>query len=202
MYQAIVDYLTDAYHPHTILLYGSYSRGTQTQRSDFDVLLVTDRGKSTHDDTAIGTVTLDAFIYTTQDFLTKQDPQEFLQVLGGQILLDQQGLARDLLARLERYAAEHAAVPEAEKTRLRNWCVKMMDRAGAGDPEGMLRWHWLLYDSLEIYCNLRDQFYFGPRKTMEAMRTSDPDSYQALEQALYQLDHRALSRWIERVLAV
>lgn len=202
MHTAPLDYLKQTYQPHTILAYGSYTCGTQTEWSDYDVLVITDRAQSQHDGSVVEGVRLDAFVYHTQDYLSKQDLSEFLQVYGGQILLDERGLARALLTRLEKHVAEHAVISVQEKNHLRSWCVKMLARAQAGDPEGMLRWHWLLYDSLEIYCSLRDQFYFGPKKTMQSIRNCAPVSYKILERALYQMDFKALSAWISCVLDI
>lgn len=199
---SVLDYLKRTYRPHTILAYGSFTSGTNTAESDFDVLLITDRGETTHDSSVIDGILLDAFVYTTQDYEAKSNPTEFLQAYGGRILLDEQGLAQALLETLADYVATHAVIEASAKQHLRDWCEKMLTRARKADPEGMLRWHWLIYDSLEIYCNLRDQFYFGPKKTMQAIRERSPEAYAKLERALYQLEFSALEDWIACVLAV
>ena len=199
MLPTVLSYLLHTYRPHTMIAYGSYACGTQTEHSDFDVLVITDSGKSHHDGSVVDGVSLDAFIYTTQDYLSKE-PAEFLQAYGGKILLDQHGFAQSLLDQLDRYVAERAVSPVSEMAHLLDWCKKMLSRAQAGDPEGMFRWHWLLYDSLEIYCNLRNQFYFGPKKALLSMRETDPKAYHAFEQALYHLDFQALTVWISLVL--
>lgn len=200
--QNILDYLTQTYHPHTIVTYGSFVSGTQTDASDFDVLLVGDACPTLRDNTVISGILLDAFVYQTEDFLKKTvRPDELIQAYEGRILLDERGLAQELLESLRAYVARHSAVNENTKAHLRGWCAKMLNRAGAGDPEGMLRWHWLIYDSLEIYCTLRDRFYFGPKKTMAFLRAQQPDAWAKLERALYTLEFEALKDWISCVVA-
>ena len=50
-----------------------------------------------------------------------------------------------------------------------DWCIKMLNRAKRGDFEGMFRWHWVLIDSLEIFCEIVNHPYLGPKKTLKWM---------------------------------
>lgn len=48
-----------------------------------------------------------------------------------------------------------------------DWCLKMFERVKRNDAEGMCRWHWVLIDSLEIYCDIMHHPYWGPKKIIE-----------------------------------
>ena len=92
-----------------------------------------------------------------------------------------------------------SAVRDAdEKRHLRQWSLKMLERAARGDAEGLYRAHWLLTDSLEIYCVMRDRYYFGPKKTIRAIEAQDPAGYALLEGALRDLS--CLQKWTEYAL--
>ena len=43
----------------------------------------------------------------------------------------------------------------------------MLNRVKRSDCEGMFRWHWVLVDSLEIFCDIMKQPYWGPKKDTE-----------------------------------
>ena len=77
------------------------------------------------------------------------------------------------------------------------WCRKMLLRANRKDAEGMFRWHWLLTDSLEIFCDAVGQFYFGPKKSLRWMAKEYPAAYDRYAKALFSLDYQAAREWVE-----
>ena len=87
-----------------------------------------------------------------------------------------------------------------EKAELRSWCDKMLCRAKRRDPEGMYRSHWLLTDSLEIYCDMRDRFYFGPKKTIRLLKKEDYRGFTLFCNAME--DHNCMDSWINYVTNV
>ena len=103
-----------------------------------------------------------------------------------------------MIDRVRVYAAAHAVRDADEKRHLRQWSLKMLERAARGDAEGLYRAHWLLTDSLEIYCVMRDRYYFGPKKTIRAIEAQDPAGYALLEGALRDLS--CLQKWTEYAL--
>lgn len=195
----IIQYLTDTYHPAAIIQYGSFASGTNNADSDYDVLLICESCQHQHDASVIDGVQLDAVIQTREQVLDAQAIDAYVTVYDGKILLDDaQHTAQTLIARVRAYVQAHAARDEDEKAHLRQWCRKMLARARHNDAEGLYRAHWLLTDSLEIYCVMRDQYYFGPKKTIRAMQAQDAQGYALLEAAL--LDLRNLKKWTEYAL--
>lgn len=164
MEEIILEYLIEKYKPHTMILYGSYQNGSNNKNSDFDVLLITDSGETQHDGAVIQGVELDAFIYSDQDFGDNVTINKYIQVFDGRVVKDEKGMGKKLIDDVRKYIQQHTIISEGEKTHLVEWCYKMFARIHRGDTEGMFGWHWLLQDSLEIYCNMRDIFYFGPKK--------------------------------------
>lgn len=199
MNHAVLDYLTETYAPHAILVYGSYANGTANEQSDFDALLITDRHCTAHDGGRIDGVLLDVFIFHTSQITEQTDCGSFLQVHDALVLLDARGQAARLKERVAAYVRSRPPLPGDEKRHLVEWCEKMLIRATRCDAEGYYRWHWLLNDSLELYFLLRDRFYFGPKKALGQLQTMDPPGYALFYAALSALDHAALSAWISYV---
>lgn len=84
---AILDYLTNTYHPLAMIGYGSYANGTQNAQSDFDVLLICRSCPCRHDGRVIDGVRLDAVLRTPQELLDENAPQDLITVYDGVILL-------------------------------------------------------------------------------------------------------------------
>ena len=77
------------------------------------------------------------------------------------------------------------------------WCRKMQSRTLRGDAEGFYRWHWLLTESLLIYCDARRWHYFGPKKALRQMQREQPGHYAAYRTALEDFTQSALSGWLD-----
>ena len=190
----IISHLKQKYDPVGLICYGSYCDGTQSAESDFDALLICRDGECCHDMEIVGGVKLDVFVYPEADIRDGIHPEELIQIHDGKVVLDQTGTASQLLRQIRDYvAAMPVKTPEA-KTELKNWCDKMMARAKRTDAEGLYRAHWLLADSLQIYCDMRDRFYFGPKKTIKWLQENDTRGYELLILAVQDLNR--LENWI------
>ena len=100
----ILDYLVETYHPDALLVYGSFADGSANAGSDFDALVIADRPKA-HDASVVDGTVLDVFVYPLEAFRGDYDPEEYLQVFDGEILLDRSGLAAQLQERVRDYLA-------------------------------------------------------------------------------------------------
>ena len=186
-------YLMEKYHPLAAVLYGSHADGTANAESDYDVLLITESTEC-HDTAIVNGVQLDAWVYPRSGAESLTDGEAVIQLHDGVVLLDTDGLAAGLIARAREHAAGKAHLSDEEKRDLQAWCGKMARRARRGDAEGLYRWHWLLTDSLSIYCDVRDAFYFGPKKTLLRMEKEDPEGFARYGAALR--DMAALDAWL------
>ncbi|MGM0807079.1 MAG: nucleotidyltransferase domain-containing protein [Bacillota bacterium] len=84
-------YLLKKYDCHTIILYGSYSRGDYTEESDVDLICFSDSvTEDTNEVEFIDGKQLDAWIYPT-DKMKQSEP--FLRVHKGEIRINKKGLA-------------------------------------------------------------------------------------------------------------
>lgn len=195
--RSLIAYLERKYAPLGLICYGSYSDGTQTTESDFDALLICRNGERHHDMEIVNGVKLDVFVYPEADIRDRIIPEEFIQIHDGKVVLDKTGAASQLLQQVRDYVAAAPAKTPEEKEELKNWCMKMLARTKRADAEGMYRGHWLLTDSLEIYCNVRERFYFGPKKTIKWLQENDPRGYELLIPALQDLNR--LENWIQYI---
>lgn len=196
--ETILNYLKETYQPSTLILYGSWADGSNNEGSDFDCLLLCDRAEPYHDVSIVDGIQLDAFVYP-QDSVRDADLSEFLQIHDGRILLDETGAGAALKEAVNAYITEAASQAREESLAQLDWCRKMLIRARRGDAEGYFRWHWLLCDSLEIWCGLQGQFYFGPKKTIRYLKETDPKGFALYEKALSVMDPQALADWIEYI---
>ena len=193
----IMKELIDRYHPLAMIVYGSYSNGTNGLNSDFDALLISEGCETFHDTSVVNGVQLDVFLYDRRYVEDLEDVSRVIQIYGGRIALDTDGVAGRLMDQVDCYVHQNARKTQREKQDLRQWCEKMFLRTQRNDAEGMFRWHWLLVDSLEIYCNMRDAFYFGPKKTLRGMMEQDGRGYALYSRALR--EQAALKAWLEHI---
>lgn len=192
--EQLIDYLKEKYDPLALIVYGSYSDHTNNLNSDFDAMIICNEGGNAHDTSTVFGVRLDVFVYS-KDYIEKlDDMSEVLQIWDGRIICDTADIARDLKDRVCEYVASSPKLTGDEKNDLRSWCKKMLESTEREDAEGLYRRHWLLTDSLEIWCNLNDIMYFGPKKTILRMKNEDADGFSLYYRALKNED--ALGEWV------
>ena len=159
-------------------------------------LLFTARLRKKHDSSIVDGVVLDVFVYPAKTFSADYDPEEFVQVWDGKIVLDEHGIAGRLKAKVLDYIEHLPKKTATEVAQEMEWCEKMLLRTMREDVEGYYRWHWVLCDSLEIYFDIRDLHYYGPKKTLRLMEKSDVEAFGLYAKALREFDRESLSAWI------
>ena len=177
------------------MVYGSFADGSAGAGSDFDALVIAG-SRACHDASEIDGVTLDVFVYPAATFCADYDPEDFVQIFDGKILLDRCGTAAQLQKRVLDYLAERPKKSDEELRQALDWCGKMLARTQRDDAEGAYRWHWLLIDSLEIYFDLHGLPYYGPKKALRTMEQTDPEAFSLYSKALNSMNRDALSAWI------
>ena len=195
----IVKYIQETYHPLSVILYGSYANGTNDANSDFDALVISPITEPFHDTSLVGGVPLDVFVYPSAYFEKEYACGDFLRIADGRILSDDHGIGKTLQANVQAYLQNLPAKTSAEVKASIDWCVKMLERARRGDGEGMFRWHWLLTDSLEIFCDIMRHPYLGPKKSLQWMEDSYPEAFCRYTAALQTFRIDCLEEWIDQV---
>ena len=191
----IINYLKETYRPDAVIVYGSFADGSANENSDFDALVLADREK-THDSSVIDGTILDVFVYPTDTFRSEYDPQAFVQIRDGKIVLDTDGIADCLQKRVLDHIARTPQKTAEEIRREIGWCEKMLLRTTREDAEGYFRRHWLLCDSLEIYCDVKGLPYYGPKKALRLMEKTDEEAFLKYSEALTLFEREYLSDWI------
>lgn len=193
--EKIISYLKETYSPDAIIIYGSFADGSANEHSDFDALVMADRDKL-HDSSVIDGTILDVFVYPSNTFRSVYNPEEFVQVADGKIVLDKNGAAHRLQKQVLS-TIEHTQKKTADEIRQEiSWCEKMVLRTMRHDAEGYYRWHWVLTDSLEIYCDIQGFRYLGPKKTLRLMEHADKEAFRIYSEALKYFERERLSEWI------
>lgn len=193
--EEIVKYLTEIYQPIAVIVYGSFADGSANETSDFDALVISEHTR-THDSSVVCGVVLDVFVYPAETFQAEFHPEDFLPVSDGKIILDPHGIAAQLKAQVNDYLSE---LPLKTGDEIRDeiaWCEKMLSRTLREDAEGFFRWHWLLSDSLEIYCDIKHLHYSGPKKALKSMQQTDPEGFCIYSAALKTFHRERLTHWI------
>ena len=189
-------YLQEKYHPLSVILYGSYANGTNTVNSDFDALVISAGHEPFHDTSFVGNVQLDVFVYPATYFEDDINYEDFVQIFDGRILADANGIGKTLQANVQSYLRNRPVKTRNEIQASIDWCVKMGKRAKRCDCEGMFRWHWVLIDSLEIFCDVMRQPYWGPKKSLKWMEETHPEAFQYYQKALSHFRMDCLEDWI------
>ena len=197
--EQILQYIQETYAPLSIILYGSYADGTNNLNSDFDALVITSEHELFHDTSIVNGIPLDVFVYPQKYFDVEYACEDFVQIHDGRILADSNGIGKALQEKVQAYLRNRAVKSSAEIRASVDWCIKMLERAKRGDCEGMFRWHWVLTDSLEIFCDIMQHPYLGPKKTLKWMEETQPKSFDCYNRALHALRMERLEEWITHI---
>lgn len=196
MEESILQFLRDKYRPQSIVVYGSWADGTNGPGSDFDALLIAE-GERRHEDSILEGIPLDVFIEPPESFQRAFEPADYVQIYGGRIVEDRGGLARGLLEQVRACVAQLPRKTRAEVREELTWCRKMLERTRRSDDEGLYRWHWLLTDSLEIFCDVAGEPWLGPKKALRRMAASFGVAAILYRRALREMTPQALKDWID-----
>lgn len=197
----IVDNLKEKYNCHTIILYGSRARGDETAASDYDIIAIRDKGEMERDCRKFEGVFLDIFIYSLEEINKLSD---FLRIKDGIVICEKDRIGGDLLEKVKDcYKKGPSPKPAWEKQVMVAWGQKMLERANIGDIEGNFRAHWLIYDLLEAYFQLRDLWYLGPKEAFQWLKKNDIEIYALFENVLRQgINLQQLKRLTEKISSV
>ncbi len=180
--EKVTKYIKQKYNSHTIILYGSYSSGDFTEESDLDIVCFSDMAVNKNDIESFEDKQLDVWIYNTEKM---DNPEQFLRVNSGQILLNDKGLADNFLSAIENiFNNGPKKLSNEEKEFSKGWLRKMYPRSNKNDIEGDYRFHWMLKDSLEIYFELKGLWYLGPKKAISWLSENDEIAYNLFRNAL------------------
>lgn len=196
MVEQIIEYIRKKYRSLSVILYGSFADGTNREGSDFDALVISSDHEKFHDTSIVGGVQLDVFVYPASYFEQDYGCADFVQIYDGRIVSDSEDIGKTLLAKVRAYMDSRARKTDADMKTDLDWCIKMLNRTERGDAEGMFRWHLLLVESPEIFCDLMEHPYFGPKKTLRWMKATHPAAYDCYERALSELNRACLEDWI------
>ena len=194
--EQIIEYIKQRYNPLSIIIYGSYANGTNNLNSDFDALIISRSHEQHHDTSFVNDIQLDVFVYPASYFEGEYDCNEFIQIFDGSIIVDSGNIGEKLQTRILSYLENCPNKTDAEIQANIDWCVKMYERVKRGDAEGLFRWHWVLVDSLEIFCDTVQHPYLGPKKTLMWMKENYPTAFSCYEKALTEFRMESLEKWI------
>lgn len=194
--EQIIEYLNQKHSPLSIILYGSYANGTNDAHSDFDALVISRQDTPLHDTSFFSDVQLDVFVYPTCYFASDERLEDCIPIFDGIILADTDGIGQKLQSRVLSYLKSRPHMSAEELKSNIDWCIKMLERSNRGDAESLFRWHWVLVDSLEIFCELAQVPYLGPKKTLHWMEKAYPCSFDLYQQALKNFCIESLQQWI------
>lgn len=194
--EQIIEYIKQKYNPLSIILYGSYANGTNNLNSDFDSLVISYDHEQFHDTSFVNGIQLDVFVYPASYFDGDYDCNDFVQIFDGKIIADSDELGKTLQTRVRSYLQSRPQKSKAEIDASVDWCIKMLARVKRHDAEGIFRWHWVLIDSLEIFCNIMQHPYFGPKKSLKWMEETHPIAFACYKKALEDFSMDSLENWI------
>ena len=176
----LCSYLKDHFSCETAILYGSRARGDWDHASDIDVLAFGSAGETPHVAHRWEDLFLDLFLYPSRTNPTS----DWLRIHDGLVLFQNATDGDDALAATKAmFLAGPEQMSETDRQTTRLWLDKMLSRAEKGDPEGNYRRHWLLKEMLEIYFNLRGEWYMGPKKAIATLRIERPAHFDLFRRA-------------------
>ena len=112
------------------------------------------------------------------------------------IIVDNEERGKTLQMKVRSYLQNRPQKTKAEIDANVDWCIKMLARVKRYDAEGMFRWHWVLIDSLEIFCDIKQHTYLGPKKALKWMEKNHPSAFVCYKNALDNFSINSLEDWI------
>lgn len=189
-----VNYLKETYNPISIIVYGSYALGTNDESSDFDCMVIVDSKEVSNDTSVVNGVQLDCYIYT-RDEIENLDIDNFVTLFNPIIVLDNNSVGQKLVDRVQGYIKDNSKSTNEQKQFLKDWVSKQIRRIQKGDAESDFRAIALLNESLSIYCDMRDVFYFGSKQTIKYIEAKDVEGYSLLFKALKSRKNKEIIDW-------
>ena len=194
--EQIIEYIKQKYNPLSIILYGSYANETNNLNSDFDSLVISYDHEQFHDTSFVNGIQLDVFVYPASYFDGDFDCNDFIQIFDGRIVEDSDEKGKALQTKVLSYLQNRPQKSKVEIEASIDWCIKMLARVKRYDVEGMFRWHWVLIDSLEIFCDIMQHPYLGPKKSLKWMEENHPIAFACYKKALKDFGMDSLENWI------
>lgn len=175
-------FIDEKYDAETVLLYGSFSQGTNTPSSDIDMLVFAKVSEKCHESAQIAGHALDAWIYPHE---WSDDVDLSIHILPFISLKDRLNLSKKIEDRIVEERRKRAeSLTQGELMQTAAWIEKMLQRSDSNSVESNYRYNWLLNDFPELYCNFRGIYYEGPVKTIRRIREDHPELYGLLEELL------------------
>lgn len=193
----IINYLKEKYRLSSMIVCGDYAEGQQTGHSVFEAVAMGPTSPYAVEDGVVDGVKLAVYVYPRDIFYGEIALDEFEQVHDGLVVLDSDGMGTWLKNMIAREIASIPAKPREDVLASLEWCDRMCARAALGDAEGHFMRHWLLTDSVEIYCDVSGQPFLSPQKTMRKMAKNDPEAAQVHFRALSTMEQTALEEWVK-----
>lgn len=195
----IVIDLQKRYSPHTIIFYGSRARGDHTPSSDMDVVCFVEGATRIADARDFEGLYLDAWVYGSDVMSASTD--ELLRVADGYCLYDEFGRGEIFLKELQqriKQGPKQLSASEIQHTK--KWVDKMLERAKSSDVESLYRRYWLAVDLLQIYFDLRGQWYFGSKRSLAWLKEYDSIGYELFSQVYtHSIEFASLSKLAEYI---
>lgn len=198
--QSAIDDLCGKYHPHTVILYGSYARGEPGPESDIDFACFSDDAVEQKDARLFQGVYLDAWVYPSSAL--EEVPQESLRFGDGIAVVDNKSLGEAYLTAVrEKIAQGPDPRSQSELRHSCEWIQKMLSRSQSANTDSRYRRTWLQFELLELYFELRNLWFLGHKKSFAYLAEHD-ETGLALFESMYNLheDYSAMKAVAEHVM--
>lgn len=199
--EKIVEYLKEKYRLTSLVVSGDYAEGAVGAGSVFEAVGLGPTSPYAHETETVEGVKLDVLIYPRDIFYGEIVLDEFEQLHDGLVALDIDGMGTWLKNMIGRQIAEIPLKPDEAVEDALHWCFAMAERAETPDAEGLFCRHWLLTDSVEVYCDAMAQPFLSPRKTMSKMAKQDVEASKIHLAAMSGTDSESLWAWVKLLRA-
>ncbi|HEX4044837.1 MAG TPA: nucleotidyltransferase domain-containing protein [Gammaproteobacteria bacterium] len=184
-FSKLIPYVQNKYNCHTIILYGSRARGDHTEKSDYDLMAIREKGKRESHSEIFQGFDIEIALYSEEQDLFQDNNENYVRIREGIVLCQKDNLADRLIERgRENFKNGPAKFLEHDKQFCINFANKMLKRIRKDDVEARYRHCWLIFALLQIYFELRDKWYLGPKEALKWLEKNDSATYSAFDLAL------------------
>ncbi len=165
----------------TAILYGSQASGEASTESDYDLLLIKKDGPRERKILETQGICLDVIVDPEGEM---QNLSNYLYLFNSNILKDESGLGAKLVASVKDFLAKPPRPIPPERTHQRKkQSLDLIRYAAESTALGNYRRHWLLFNLLPQYFDLRQKWFLGDKNALNWLRENDPGTFKLFERA-------------------
>lgn len=177
----IFEYLAEHFQFHTAILYGSRVSANHSNDSDFDFLLIKNKGPRERKIIYLDEFCIDLIV---DNEASLDRVENYLYLYECKVLKDDKGLGQKQVAKIQKFLKERPnPMPLDRIEQRKKQTADFIKYIKKESVLGNYRRHWLLFNLLPTYFELRQMHFLGDKHALDWLQKNDVESFRLFERA-------------------